>query len=61
MPSKLLFVSPSVLHLQSHTYTFNIAKAKRDLGYTPLYTVAEGIQKCLEMYKGNDGENKKRT
>lgn len=30
---------------------FSIAKARRDLGYEPLYTTAQGMQQCLPYYR----------
>lgn len=33
------------------TYTMRIDKAKRYLGYAPLYTVEEGIEKSLALAK----------
>ena len=31
---------------------FSIAKAKRDLGYEPLFTTQQAIQQCLPYYTG---------
>jgi 3beta-hydroxy-delta5-steroid dehydrogenase/steroid delta-isomerase len=31
---------------------FSIAKAKRDLGYEPLFTTQQAMQQCLSYYTG---------
>ncbi|MFW6137542.1 MAG: NAD-dependent epimerase/dehydratase family protein [Spirochaetota bacterium] len=34
----------------AHDYSFSIEKAKKNLGYTPVYTTWEGIKETLEWY-----------
>jgi 3beta-hydroxy-delta5-steroid dehydrogenase/steroid delta-isomerase len=38
---------PYGVHKVTHTHWSSIEKARRDLGYAPLFTVAEGVAQCV--------------
>ncbi|OQR82076.1 sterol-4-alpha-carboxylate 3-dehydrogenase, decarboxylating isoform X1 [Thraustotheca clavata] len=51
----LTSLSPSKLLQLSQNHSYSCAKAKRDFGYAPLYSVAEGLSLTLPSYSSSRG------